>query len=166
MRAGQRAPTITSLRGGLLWACGLALLVLTGCEKLLVIPDTGVPWNEALAEVFGVTVGQISLDEKEARLLSHVREGWHHPIRNPYFLTGVLGCALWTVAYGFFIHRGIRDRAHTLPVLAICLNLSWEAMAVAVLPNPVLAWTILEWSWLIIDIGLLAILWKYGAANM
>jgi hypothetical protein len=111
-------------------------------------------------------VNQITLDAKHALLMKHVRDGWQHPVENPYFLVGVLGCALWTVAYGFFIHRGIRDRAHSLPMLAICLNISWEAMAIAVLPNPVIAWTILEWSWLLIDIGLLALLWKYGARNM
>ena len=166
MAGRERRWLAGSRRGLVLTLLAMMLASLTGCEKMLVIPDVSVPWNEALAEVFGVTVDQISLEEKHARLMAHVREGWHHPAQNPYFLIGVLGCALWTVAYGFFIHRGIRDRAHSLPMLAICLNFTWEAMAVAVLPNPVLAWTILEWSWLLIDIGLLAILWKYGAANM
>ena len=38
-------------------------------------------------------------------------------------------------------------------MLAICLNLAWESMAIAVLPNPVWLWSILEWSWLVLDVG-------------
>ena len=159
-----RCPRLSAITTWIVF--GLLLCSMSGCEKLLVIPDTTLPWNEALAKVFGTSVQQISLDQKEALLLSHVREGLHHPFKSPYFIIGVIGCALWTVAYILFIRRGIKDKIHTVPMLAICLNLSWEIMAVSVLPNPVIAWTVLEWSWVVIDVGLLLLLWKYGRENI
>lgn len=147
---------------GWMCLCLLTCLCLFGCEGRLVIPDTSLPWNEALAKLFGRTVETISLDRKEALLLAHVDEGLKNPLSEPYFITGIVGCALWTVAYILFIWRGIKDRIHTLPMLAICLNLAWESMAIAVLPNPVWLWSILEWSWLVLDVGLFAILWVFG----
>lgn len=139
------------------------LLMSSGCGKLLRIPNEQQPWNEAIGEVTGVKVRAITLAEQQDVLLAHIDQGLHDPLRYPYFLIGVLGCVLWTIAYGLFIQRAIRDKINTLPILAICLNFTWELMAVFVLPNPSVAWTVLEWSWVVLDLVLLALLWMYGA---
>jgi hypothetical protein len=141
--------------------CGLMVGSL-GCEKLLRIPDENQPWNQALAEVTGVDVKGVTLAQQNSILLSHIDQGLEDPIRYPYFLIGVLGCALWTIAYVVLIRRAILDKVNTLPMLAICLNFTWELMAVFVLPNPSRAWTVLEWSWVVIDVGLVALLWVHG----
>lgn len=137
--------------------------MLSGCGKLLEIPDEQKPWNEAVADVTGVAVRQITLAEQNEILLAHIDQGLRDPLRYPYFLIGVLGCVLWTIAYGLLIKRAIVDKINTLPILAICLNFTWELMAVFVLPNPSLAWTVLEWSWVVLDVVLVVLLWKYGA---
>lgn len=146
----------------------LALVVAvlcTGCEKLLQIPDREEPWNVALGRLLGTDVDQITIDEQNRLLMEHIDQGLSDPVRSPYFLIGVLGCALWTVAYYLLVRKGLRDRIHTLPMLAICLNFTWEAMAVFVLPNPSLIWTVLEWSWLAIDVALLGLLLVFGARH-
>ncbi len=153
-------------RFGTLFGVVLALACTTGCGKLLTIPDENLPWNQALARITGVQVSDITLTEQHRILLAHIDQGLHDPIHYPYFLIGVLGCALWTVAYVLLIKRAIRDKINTLPMLAICLSFTWEMMAVFVLPNPSMAWTVLEWSWVAIDLGLVALLWLHGPNSL
>jgi hypothetical protein len=137
-----------------------------GCTKLLDIPDEGKPWNFAIAELTGVPVHSVTLAEQNRLLLVHIDQALDDPLRYPYFFIGVLGCVLWTVAYGILIKLSYQHRVNTLPILAICLNFSWELMAVFVLPNPSKAWTVLEWSWVILDLGLVALLWRDGKRNL
>lgn len=141
-------------------------LASTGCAKLLEIPDPNKPWNFALGELTGLPVQTVSVQAQEALLLEHIDQGLSDPVRYPYFLIGVLGCALWTAAYLILIKRALKDRVNTLPMLAICLNFTWEVMAVFVLPNPSKAWTVLEWSWVVIDLGLVGLLWRHGADSL
>lgn len=138
----------------------------SGCGKLLTIPNENEPWNQAIAQVTGVEVREVTLAEQNRILLAHIDQGLQDPLHYPYFLIGVLGCALWTVAYVLLIKRAIRDKVNTLPMLAICLNFTWEMMAVFVLPNPSTAWTVLEWSWVVIDLGLVFLLWVHGPNNV
>src|SRR5690606_12034851 len=98
---------------------GLGLLG-TGCVKLLRIPDGDLPWNEALGRLLGTNVHQLTLDEQERVLLSHIDQGLRDPISSPYFLIGVVGCALWTAAYYLLVRQAARDKVHSLPLLAIC----------------------------------------------
>jgi hypothetical protein len=150
--------------------CKLAAAALlsgtTGCGKLLNFPNSDQPWNEAVGELTGVSVHRITLDEQDGLLLEHIDEGLSHPLQSPYFLIGVLGCFLWTIAYVLLIKQAYQQRVNTLPMLAICLNFTWEVMAVFVLPNPSKAWTVLEWSWVAIDLGLLALLWRDGRQSL
>ncbi len=142
-------------------AC-VAVAATTGCGKLLRFPNSNQPWNDAISDLTGVPVRSISLDEQDRLLLQHIDEGLDHPLQSPYFLIGVLGCVLWTVAYVLLIKQAYQQRVNTIPMLAICLNFTWEVMAVFVLPNPSKAWAVLEWSWVILDLGLLALLWRDG----
>lgn len=147
-------------------AVGGVLAGATGCGKLLRFPDSDEPWNEAISELTGVPVRSVTLAEQDRLLLEHIDEGLRDPIQSPYFLIGVLGCFLWTIAYVLLIKQAHQQRVNTLPMLAICLNFTWEVMAVFVLPNPSKAWTVLEWSWVVIDLGLLALLWRDGRQSL
>jgi hypothetical protein len=147
-------------------ALAVLLAAATGCGKLLEFPNSDEPWNDAVGELTGVPVRQITLAEQDRLLLEHIDQGLSDPIRSPYFLIGVLGCFLWTVAYVLLIKQAHQQRVNTLPMLAICLNFTWEVMAVFVLPNPSKAWTVLEWSWVAIDLGLLALLWRDGRQSL
>ena len=37
------------------------------------------------------------------------------------------GLVFWTVAYILMIRRGIKDRSYSMPMVAICLDVAWEA---------------------------------------
>lgn len=141
-------------------------LTASSCGKLLHVPDEDKPWNLALAELTGVPVQTVTLAEQNRRLIEHIDRGLAEPLTHPYFLIGVVGCALWTVAYALLIRRSYLYKVTTLPMLAICLNFTWEVMAVFILPNPSLIWTVLEWSWLVLDVGLLYLLFQYGKASL
>ena len=41
-------------------------------------------------------------------------------------ITGMLSVLSWSVAYILIIVRGFRDRTFGMPILALCLNISWE----------------------------------------
>jgi hypothetical protein len=162
-----RAATSDKRRAALRTWCAVAsvLALTSGCSKLMHFDDTGVPWNAAVANAVHRQVREITLAEQHDILTRQIHEGLTHPLQSPYFLVGVLGCALWSVAYVLLLRQGLRDRIHTVPLLAICLNFTWEAMAVLVLPDPNPIWSVLEWSWLTIDVGLLALLLRYGRAH-
>ncbi len=138
----------------------------SGCSKLLEIPDEDKPWNFAIAELTGVPVQDVTVAEQNRLLLAHIDRALDQPLTYPYFWIGVLGCVLWTIAYGILIKLAYQHQVTTLPILAICLNFTWELMAVFVLPNPSLAWTVLEWSWVVLDLGLVILLWRNGARNL
>jgi hypothetical protein len=141
-------------------------LSMSGCGKLLRFPDEDETWNSAIADLTGVHVDTVTVAEQNRRLMEHIDRGLTEPLTHPYFLIGVVGCALWTVAYALLIRRSYLYKVTTLPTLAICLNFTWEVMAVFILPNPSLIWTVLEWSWLVLDVGLVYLLFQYGKANL
>ncbi len=88
----------------------------------------------------------------------------HASLANPLFWSGLIGSALWTIAYVVFVREGLRARIYTLPLVAICLNITWEFMAVTLIDNPIPAWRWLERSWLAVDVVLLGLLLWYGRA--
>ena len=67
-------------------------------------------------------------------------------------VVGAVGCALWIVAYLLIYTKARRDRTYGLPLLAICLNFSWEFLAVFVWPNPVALWRWFDRLWLGFDL--------------
>jgi hypothetical protein len=80
----------------------------------------------------------------------------------PANIIGNLGCALWVVAYGFMIRKGFQDRAHGLPLVAICLNFSWELLAAWVFPNPDVVTRSIYRIWLAVDVLILWQLLRHG----
>lgn len=82
-----------------------------------------------------------------------------------YNLVGVAGCVLWVLAYLFAIKKGFEDRAPGLPLVAICLNFSWELLASFVLPNPSPLWHTFDRIWFFVDIVIVWQLLKYGPVH-
>ncbi|MGE5841130.1 MAG: hypothetical protein ACM335_02550 [Deltaproteobacteria bacterium] len=43
--------------------------------------------------------------------------------------------ACWTVAYFLIIRRGLLDRTYGIPVVAVCVNISWEFIFAFIVPH-------------------------------
>ena len=84
---------------------------------------------------------------------------------NWYNAFGAAGCALWIVAYILFIRQGWKDRTYGVPMAAICLNITWEAVTFTG-PAPVPLWKWIEGAWLFIDVIILWQLWIHGKSTM
>lgn len=77
---------------------------------------------------------------------------------NWYNTIGAAGCVLWMVAYAFIIWQAHKDKAYGMPMLALCLNITWEAVAFFYCERKVMLWAVIEGIWLTID---LVILWQF-----
>lgn len=64
-------------------------------------------------------------------------------------------------AYVLIIRKAHVDKAYGMPLLALCLNITWECVTF-VSPNPVSLWKYIEGIWFFIDLALLWQLWKFG----
>jgi hypothetical protein len=82
------------------------------------------------------------------------------------------GFGLWSLAYIFAIWRGHRDKTYGFPLVAVCLNVTWEfyfAVACRSFKPPeadlCTATGMLRWGlifWLVLDFVILCQLLKYG----
>src|SRR5580700_4274656 len=77
-------------------------------------------------------------------------------------VVGAVGCALWVLTYGLIIHQCFRDRSYGLPLVAICLNISWEFLASWVWPNPVPLWHAFDRAWFFVDLVVVYQLLRHG----
>jgi hypothetical protein len=77
-------------------------------------------------------------------------------------LVGELGCVFWVAAYLFIIRQCFQDRSYGLPLVAICMNLSWEFLASWILPNPVPLWHFFDRVWFFVDLIIAYQLLRYG----
>jgi hypothetical protein len=85
---------------------------------------------------------------------------------------GYAGFFLWTVAYGFFIWQGRRDQTYGVPLVAVCLNFTWELYFAALCPlvpgqveDLCTATGMVRFAlilWLVLDTVILWQLFKYG----
>ena len=67
----------------------------------------------------------------------------------------------WTTAYVLIIRQSLRDKVYGMPVVALCLNLSWEFLYTVVYPGDLMA-TISFASWLILDVVIAWTIVRYG----
>jgi hypothetical protein len=82
------------------------------------------------------------------------------------------GFVLWTAAYGFTIQQGRRDRTYGIPLIAICLNVTWEFYFAVLCPlvdrDAHCYCTSSGWSyagvviWFLLDFWILCQLFHYG----
>ncbi|HSE65788.1 MAG TPA: hypothetical protein VLB12_02300, partial [Gemmatimonadales bacterium] len=82
------------------------------------------------------------------------------------------GFALWSLAYVLFIVKGRRDQTYGVPLVAICLNFTWELYFAALCPlmgqekqDLCTATGIVRWAliaWLVLDSVILYQLFAYG----
>jgi hypothetical protein len=77
-------------------------------------------------------------------------------------VVGAVGCALWVVTYGLIIRRCFLDKSYGLPLVSICLNISWELLASWVWPNPVPLWHAFDRAWFFVDLVVLYQLLRHG----
>jgi hypothetical protein len=89
----------------------------------------------------------------------------------------ILGSLLWTVTYLLIVRAGFKGRTYGIPMLALCLNITWEAIFAADCPMmpcpsgtcicPATNWMgkVIEYSWLGIDVLLLYTLLRWGRSK-
>lgn len=79
---------------------------------------------------------------------------------------GAIGCVFWIVAYVLIIIKAQKDKSYGLPLVAICLNFTWEVLAAVFIENPVWLWHIIEAIWMVVDVAILLQLLVYGKNQM
>jgi hypothetical protein len=85
-------------------------------------------------------------------------------LSSPGFDVGIVLCGLfWTCAYLLIIRQTSRDGAYGMPVVAVCVNLSWEAVSCFTEPPPGFLRPI-PFVWLLIDAVIAWQVLKYGPA--
>jgi hypothetical protein len=75
---------------------------------------------------------------------------------------GDVGGALWILTYFFVIRQGFKDKTYALPMFAIGLNYSWEALFAFVWPVTPWVWRLLDKGWIVPDTIIVYQLLRYG----
>lgn len=60
----------------------------------------------------------------------------------------------WIVAYALIIRRGFLDRSYGMPLVAVCVNISWEFIFTFLIPHEV-PQSYINAGWLILDLFIL-----------
>ncbi|MEK8142601.1 hypothetical protein NKH18_10630 [Streptomyces sp. M10(2022)] len=68
---------------------------------------------------------------------------------------------LWAVIYVLIIRAGLRDRTYGMPIVALWLNLSWEANFSFVRPQSGALW-VTNVIWFLLDCGILWTVVRFG----
>lgn len=73
-----------------------------------------------------------------------------------------LGGLVWLITYAMAIRVGFREKTHAIPMLAVCLNLTWELTHSLIFrpPRPIDFYTNL--LWLALDLVILYQVFRYG----
>lgn len=79
-----------------------------------------------------------------------------------YNWVGAVGAACWLAAYVLVIVLCQTQATYGVPLVAICLNCTWELMDSFFLPDPVPAWVLIDRSWLLVDILIVSQLFRFG----
>jgi hypothetical protein len=96
------------------------------------------------------------------RIIYTLAQGGSFSLLSPYNIFGALGCIGWLVAYLLVIRQGFREQTYGIPLMAVCLNFSWEIMTSFVLSGPVPLWHFFDRAWLLFDVVIVWQLFKYG----
>jgi|GEM_PF-1178360 len=82
-----------------------------------------------------------------------------------YNWVGAVGAACWLAAYVLVIVQGHKQASYGVPLIAVCLNFTWELMDSFFLPDPVAIWKVIDRSWLLVDLLIVSQLLRYGKAQ-
>jgi hypothetical protein len=72
-----------------------------------------------------------------------------------------IGGLLWTTAYLLIVLKGIKDKAHGMPLVALALNFTWEFIHVFIHPSYGIS-LYLNASWFLLDLGIAYTYFKYS----
>jgi hypothetical protein len=86
-------------------------------------------------------------------------------VTQPYNILGGVACALWTVAYIQIFRQAKRDQVYGVPLVAVCMNITWEAIYSFFAPDPSWLWLLLDRSWFVFDLLIGYQLLRYGRKN-
>jgi hypothetical protein len=76
------------------------------------------------------------------------------------------GGLFWSLAYLLIIYRSFRDETYGMPVIACCMNLSWEFVYLLVHPNVMPSFQrIVNAFWLPLDLMILFLIIKFGPSE-
>ncbi len=67
---------------------------------------------------------------------------------------------LWSITYVLIIYRGFKDKNYGMPIVALCLNLSWEFIFAAIYPM-ILAQRIVNYVWFALDVVIVVTYFLY-----
>jgi hypothetical protein len=60
----------------------------------------------------------------------------------------------WSIAYFLIIRRGLLDRSYGIPVVAVCVNISWEFVFTFLIPHESPQWYV-NLAWFLLDVFIL-----------
>jgi len=78
---------------------------------------------------------------------------------------GIIADVLWMLAYIFTIRVGFRDHSYGIPLVAVCLNFTWEFIFSLVFRPKSKLRMVLTLLWLAIDSVILYQLFRWGAGD-
>lgn len=76
-----------------------------------------------------------------------------------------VGGVVWLVAYVAAIRVGARDRAPAIPIVAVCLNITWEVVHSIVYPPPREIDLVTNLAWGALDLVILLQIFRFGASR-
>ncbi len=77
-------------------------------------------------------------------------------------MAGTVCGVLWILAYIFTIFVGFRDHSYGIPLVAVCMNLSWELVFSVLIPQESKLNTAITLLWLGLDCVVLCQLLRWG----
>ncbi|MBK0381798.1 hypothetical protein I5M32_02395 [Pedobacter sp. SD-b] len=72
-----------------------------------------------------------------------------------------IGGFFWATAYFLIILKGIKDKAHGMPLIAMALNFTWEFIHVFIYPSNGIS-LYLNFTWFLLDLGIAFTYFKYS----
>lgn len=91
---------------------------------------------------------------------------WMPSDASPWFWASVIGCAVfWLAAYALIIRHGFKEKTFAVPLTAMCWNISWEVLFAFVYPPDYLLIFVGNVLWVVFDLIILGIAWKYAPSE-
>lgn len=90
----------------------------------------------------------------------------HHLSSSQVYGIGLLlvdiGTFFWMIAYVLAIIQGFRQKTYGIPLVAVCLNFTWEVLAAFAFQEPVVLWRIGDIFWMLIDGVIVYQVFRFG----